>query len=492
MDLAEELRASLQDFLATGNFEIRESSGRLTPLPPVSWEVRGAPGKPLLHLWAENCNLTRRVLAITDQSPERMALAVECFGKTQPQRMDLVRLEFQRSVKEISREVFCEQVRRILAEQFPDETVEKLSIGADLEHSLSRMYARGISRKGAIRCAFLAVPQGEAADAIESSLTYALLWLNRARQSTGKGNISFLRLIVPAGTAGWLTNRLAALHPQLAIQVCELNFLDEHIQRVDPCSDGNRNSWLVQRRDTELLKSRANDALAPLVAMFPEAISVHAVPQEQEVVLRFRGLTFARWQDGQVYFGIGANWEELSAQHENKLKRLVSELQRLRNPMATDTRHSFYRAQAERWMESLVTSDVTRVDINLDPEHVYEQVFARTAGRHGVLDLLAVTHAKRLAILELKATESPDLPLQAADYWSRIRRHQAQGDLTRYGYFPRMQLQLVPPLVYLVAPALRFHPTTSTMLSYLSPEMEVIRVGLTESWRRGLRVMMRQ
>jgi len=47
------------------------------------------------------------------------------------------------------------------------------------------------------------------------------------------------------------------------------------------------------------------------------------------------------------------------------------------------------------------------------------------------------------------------------------------------------------PLVYLVAPALRFHPTTDTLLRYLTPEMEVVRVGLAESWRGGVRVVMR-
>lgn len=492
MDFAEELRASLQQFLASGTIEIRESGGRVTPLPPVSWEVRGAAAKPLLHLWAENCNLTRRVVAITDQSEDRMALAVERFGRAQPQRMDLVRLEFQRSAKEISREGFCEQLRRILAEQFPDETVEKLSIAADLEHSLSPIYARGISRKGPTRCAFLAVPENESQDAIESSLTYALLWLQRARQSSGKGSVSFLRLILPAGKTASLSHRLAALNPQLAIQVYELNSLHERIERVDPCGNGNVNTWLVPRREAELLKSRASEALASILALSPEGMSMHAVPQEQEVVLRFRGLPFARWRDGRVYFGSGATWEELSGRNEDKLKRLVVHLQDFRRPLASDTRHPLYRAQAERWMQSLVMRDISRVDINLDPEHVYEQVFAHVGGQHGVLDLLAVTRTKRLAILELKATENPDLPLQAADYWMRVRRHQAQGDLTRYGYFSGLELQSTPPIVYLVAPVLRFHPTTATILKYLSPEMEVIRVGLAESWRRGLRVMMRQ
>ena len=106
--------------------------------------------------------------------------------------------------------------------------------------------------------------------------------------------------------------------------------------------------------------------------------------------------------------------------------------------------------------------------------------------------MLAITRTKRLAILELKATENPQLPLQAANYWNRLRQHQLQGDLERYGYFPRLQLQTVPPLVYLVAPALRFHPSTETLMKCLSPEMEIIRVGLAESWRRGLRVVLRQ
>src|SRR5208282_5254661 len=175
MAIAEELRAGLQELLAAGTIEIRESGGRITPATPLSWEVRGAAEKPLLHLWAENCNFTRRILAITDQSDQRLMLAVERFGRTAPERMEIVRTDFQRSAKQISREDFCEQLRRILAEGFPDEAVEKLSIAADLEHALSRVYARGISRNGATRCAFLAVPQGESQDAIEGSLTFALL-----------------------------------------------------------------------------------------------------------------------------------------------------------------------------------------------------------------------------------------------------------------------------------------------------------------------------
>jgi hypothetical protein len=84
-------------------------------------------------------------------------------------------------------------------------------------------------------------------------------------------------------------------------------------------------------------------------------------------------------------------------------------------------------------------------------------VFANAGGEHGILDLLTVTRSGRLAVLELKATEHIHLPLQSAGYWLRIRRHLADEDFSRYGYFTGITLQPAPPLVYLVAPLLRFH-----------------------------------
>jgi hypothetical protein len=174
------------------------------------------------------------------------------------------------------------------------------------------------------------------------------------------------------------------------------------------------------------------------------------------------------------------------------LKDLLQHLENYRHPLATETRHALYRAQPERWLEALVREDVTRVDAALDPRFVYSQVFAHAGGEHGILDLLSVTRSGRIAVLELKASEHIHLPLQAASYWLHISRHLDQRDFARYGYFPGVELQAAPPLVYLVAPALRFHPSTDTLLRYLSPAMESTRVGLAESWRRGLRVVMRQ
>jgi len=223
----------------------------------------------------------------------------------------------------------------------------------------------------------------------------------------------------------------------------------------------------------------------------PDATSVHPAIQDKEVILCFFGLPFVRWQEGNIYFGNGQIWRQLSPKPERQLHQSIQNLKNFRNSFSNDLQHPLYRAQPERWMQHLVRQDVRRIDVTLDPDRVYEQVVAKSAGQHGVLDLLTVTRSKRLAIIHLKATENPQLPLQAADYWQRIRRHQALGDLPRYGYFPQIELQNTPPILYLVAPALRFHPTTETLLKCLSPEIEVVRVGLAESWRRELRIVMR-
>ena len=492
MDLAEDLRASLQEILVHGQVEIRESDARITPGSPLSWEVRGTSERPLLHLWSENCNVTRRVLAITHNAGDRLALAVERFGRVKPERLEIVSLPFLRTAKEISREGFCERLRRILAEQFPDEAIEKISVAADLEHSLSGIYARGILRRGASSIAFLALPEGESQEALDASLTYALLWLERSRHSARRSALATLRLILPAGKSEALANRLRALNGGVALEIFELNSQSESLEPVNPCASGNLASWLVPRRESQLLLDAAMPALAPIIAAAPDSIRAHAIPNNREVLLRFLGLAFARWHENKVYFGLDAVWQELRPENERALNVLVANLRNFRNPLASEIRHPLYRAQAERWLQTLVCQDVSRIDIALDPGHVYSQVFAQVARQHGVLDLLCVTRTRRLAILELKATENLDLPFQAADYWSRIRWHQQRGDFARYGYFPGVELQPAPPLVYLIAPALRFHPTTDSLQRYLSPEMEIIRVGLAESWRRGLRVMFRQ
>jgi hypothetical protein len=150
-----------------------------------------------------------------------------------------------------------------------------------------------------------------------------------------------LRLILPKGKSAILRHRLAGIDPRVSMQIFELDGLSETLEKVDPCAGGNIATWLDARRQSQLLIDRAAAALAPGLELAPQEITVHASTQDREVVLRFRGLPFAPWNDGRVYSDAGGTWEELREQNEVELKQLVLNLQNFRNSLASETRHRY-------------------------------------------------------------------------------------------------------------------------------------------------------
>jgi hypothetical protein len=161
---------------------------------------------------------------------------------------------------------------------------------------------------------------------------------------------------------------------------------------------------------------------------------------------------------------------------------------------ASDHASPFYRMHPERWLESLVVHDVSALDSRLcGPESpLYSQVPAFSASDRALIDVLALTRERRLAVIELKADEDLHLPLQGLDYWARVQWHHQRGEFQRFGYFPGVELSPEPPLLLLVAPALRVHPATDVLLRYISPEIGYCLIGLDERWRDGLRVIFRK
>ena len=271
---------------------------------------------------------------------------------------------------------------------------------------------------------------------------------------------------------------------------------------LDARDIGNLETSLVPHRETESAVARAAPEIARVLRVAKikgpgaQEVETQAVPALNpaamgEVALRSRGLLFARLTPAGAFFGAGDAAQPLTAQNESELAVLARDLETYRSPLTEATQHPLYRAQPERWLQSMVAADPTRVDPRLDPRFVYGQVPAFAAGDRGVLDLLGITRSGRLAVLELKVDEDLHLAWQAVDYWLRVRWHQRQEDFQKFGYFPGLQLDPRPPLLFLVAPALRFHPATKTLVSFLDTEIEVVRVGFSESWRRGLKVVLR-
>jgi hypothetical protein len=492
MNLAEALKQALEKLLAGGRVEVQENGSWLAALEGFRYEVRQKGDAVLLHLWSEESNLVRRVLRVTAEASGRLGLEVARFGRTRSGSLEFVSAGRERDPGQIRREQFRARCGEILGHQFPDERISSLTCAADLEHSLSGNYVRGVLTSGTRAWAVLAAAPRESAATYDALLTFGILWLDRTQNSRLRGRIGGLRLLFPEGCGRVTAHRLQALSPSTIVELYEYGTESRHVRRVDPHDAGNVKSWLAPRREIEAILAQANPAVERIRRLAPEAIETERIAGTSEVALRFRGLLFARWQDESIFFGIGAPQQQLTPDRETELKRLVGDMEVHRSPLTVSREHPFFRAQPERWLQSLVTADPQRIDARLDPRFLYAQVPAISAGDRGVMDSVGVTRGGRLAVLELKASEDLQLTLQALDYWLRVRSHQTQQDFHRYGYFPGVTLDARPPLLFLVAPSLRFHPAGDVLLRYLAPDIEVCRIGVNEHWRRGLKVVLRQ
>jgi hypothetical protein len=495
MDDWSQLEQTLDTMTASGSVEVHEDGQWLAELSGLHCEIRREGKQPLVHLWSDDRNLVRRILRVAEHSPDHVVFEVRRFGANRPARLEFIAAEGPRRKSRVSVEKFRARLARILAENFPDARVDSLSGSPDLEHSFSGLFARGIMSEGRRAWAILAAPPGSNTNAVDGILTFGLLWLEWARDHSERRAIEGLRLFVPEGTAREVRHRTKALNSAARVEIFELLDVEERVRAVDLADTGNLESWLTPRREIEKTFEAARgivERIRAVDARAAEHIVADVRPGVREVAVRYRGLEFARWADGHIEIGVGDGRRKWNGGAAGDLKKLLGNLELHRNPAANPANHSFYRAAPERWLENIVLSDPCQLDAQLDPNFLYSQVPALSDSDRGIIDLLGVTRQRRLVVIELKASEEIHLPLQAMDYWLRVRAHLANGDFERGGYFAGIELDPSPPFVWLVAPALRFHPANETVLRYLSPEIQLTRIGLNENWRRKLRVVFRQ
>ena len=493
-----ELDRALGAMASSGSAEVREDGQWLAELAGLHYELRAEGNNPLVHLWSDDRSLTRRVLRVREQSQDRIVLEVQRFGRAKPGRLEFLRTDSPRAAARVNREQFRARFGRFLTERFPDAEIDSLSAAPDLEHSFSGLYVRGRMREAGRLWAFLGVSPHESAATIDGILAFAILWLDWVRAHSYRLGVEGLRLFVPVGASRSLCTRVTALSPAARTEVYEFHAEDGRLQKMDAPGAGNLESWLTMRREVEsaLMAARERAAgvpqLAPMLGDAAARLRANVLPGAKEVAFSFHGLEFARWSREGIRFGLGEKLRPLTGTSAPALDQLVRQLVMHRSPVASDTKHPLYRAAPERWLETLVLEEPDRLDAQLDPAHLYSQVPALAAGDRGVIDLLGITRRGRLVVIELKASEDIQLSIQALDYWLRVRRHQLSGDFRRYGYFSGTEIDSRPPLVWLAAPGLHFHPATSTLVRYLSAEIQLTRIGLNENWRRGLKVIFRQ
>lgn len=477
--------AAIQTFLRDcRNPAVLEYGDEIARLIPGEYALETRAGKVWIEVWCKTRSIARRILAIERHSSGALDCTIQCFGG-KPGKLSFLDLDRPQTAHKALcgiRQSFSEQFRRMLLRQFPGWDISALSSGMDLQRSFSSIYPRARVTRGNQQVAALACPSAQDESAM---LTFALIWLDHVRTQGGPGTQTLLALFFP-DTAGslsaqrlrWLTGK------KLEARLFRFNNHGS-AGEVDPRDLGNLETRVSSRYSVPSL----NTDLSALLTRLRALNGVGCCPELSGAIsVRCRGVEFARIEDGRILLGIETK-REIDASHLQEVEQFAAQMSEIHQRPASRMPTSAAPALPERWLESCVRADISLIDPTLLRNPIHSQVLTCAAADRDLIDLLAVSRSGRLAVLELKASEDIYLPLQALDYWMRIAWHAQEGELEHL--FPGIPLDNAPPRLLLVAPAMSFHSSNATILRYLSPQIEVDRVGVNSDWHQALKVVFR-
>jgi len=380
----------------------------------------------------------------------------------------------------------------------PSVKIERAILSPGMRRDQPGRYARIILRLPHERTAVTGTVAQSDVRNVDALFSSTLLWFQRVLESPKRPPIHRLRLVVEHGILEPARQRHALLRDSFRDRI-ELLEIDDDWTEVTSVSRFER-KHLWRKRLTKFppvnepeLSERARE----IVAYAPDAIDVVASRHGQ--TLRYHGLPFARvrhvMNQDRIWFGIeGSRRRPLNAFHNPDWAKLFRDLEAYRNENCRDRRHWFYRASGEAWLESIVRRDISKLDPGLIVAPLHAQFRTSHGGPTGArpIDLLALRHDGRLAVIELKVTEDREHVFQGIDYWRRVEAHRRRGHISAAKLFGDREISDESPLVYLVAPALRFHPSFRTLARTIAPDIEIYRFDINEDWRSGVRVVRRE
>lgn len=504
---AETARALEEFFAEYPTATIFEDGHALFDMATAQFSLSTQQGRCLLHLWSDERNLVRTISGLKVRK-DSLRLEARRFGHAKPQILELAANRDRRSpsTKEASRARYLRFLDRTLTREMPNWQTEGFRTAYDLEHSFGPAYVRGQLLRGSSAWAVIGVNSEESQSIIDGILTLGILWLVYCRQhSEGRRLYEGLKVIVPVGASSTVRARMRWLDPKAAKwELYELDERTEELRRLDIEDTGNLHASLVHAFNQQSAIERHQPAIDHLFNLLTPGLraATEVRPRSaSEVAFLLHGLEYARIRSGyannsftrqdEITFGAGANETPLTAESEELFRDLTQRLFEQRHASGS-TRDALYRLQPERWLERELFRDMAEIEPSLRTSSIYSQVPAFAGKDRAMLDLLTVNREGRLAVIELKADDDLHLPFQALDYWMRVRQLQKEEAFQKSGYFPGIQLSDRDPLLYLVAPSLRIHPSTDTILKHLSPQVPWEVIGLNEDWRKQRKVILRK
>ncbi|HLL15323.1 MAG TPA: hypothetical protein VK388_09685 [Pyrinomonadaceae bacterium] len=502
LDDGDGARRRLADILdARGEWFCADTrEGASVPLGRGEWELRTERGA-LYFTYRTNRGASRvwRVSA-WEWNGERLRLDATRRMGAERAVLELVpRASVRDGVEALkaARRAACEKLAALVCGATLNARVERATLSAGARPSEPGRYARIILCVGRERVALTGAVVALKAHEADAFLASALLWWMRGNDRSNRAGARRLWLVVSPDLKEATAARLALLREDVRREI-KLFEAGEKWCSVSPVVlPSLEQTFDGVPRVHRPPRAELSETAARIVALAPEAID--AVRARHGETLRFHGLSFARvrnWmRHERVWFGTGrAPRVLLEDDNRPQLSKLIDELLEHRHALAVDRRYTLYASAPEAWLESLLRRDITRLDPGLRLAPLYAQF--RTPARTGSagarpVDLLALRRDGRLVVIELKVSEDAALPLQGADYWRRVEGHRRRGDITRSRLFGDAPIADEPPLIYAVAPFLRFHRHFNTLARMLSPAIELYRFDLNEDWRAGVRVVRR-
>src|SRR5579863_4132322 len=518
-DSAARLAQTIEEYLADHPAAAVLEDGRvLFDMRMAHYAVTEQHGRCLLQLWSEERNLMRTVVEVQERA-QCLRLTTRQMGAAKAQSLELVPNSDRRTptAREAARKNYQRVLERALTRSFIGSKVDGLRSAMDLEHSFGPAYVRGRLLRGTAADAVIGVGEAESAAMVDGVLTLGILWLDHCRQhGDGRRHFGGLKVVVPAGAWRTTAERMAWLnHAAADFQLFTLDERSEELAPVDFRDTGNQVVRLVHAFSPAATLTRCQSGIDTILKLLPaDATSrIELRPRSAaEVGLTLHGLEFARVRHGadahsfthqqQITFGAGANETPLTGETADLCCELCARLFASRRPGGMH-KDPLFRIQPERWLESEIRKGLSDLLPSLRGDQIYSQVPAFSSADRGMLDLLTLDRTGRLVVIELKADEDMHLPLQALDYWIRVRALNADRQRTagsdrpvsafeREGYFPEAEVSPQPPRLLLAAPSLRIHPANLPVLRYLSPQVEWELIALSEDWRHQLQIVFRK
>jgi hypothetical protein len=515
------LAQTIEEYLADHPAAAILEDGRvLFDMRMAHYAVTEQHGRCLLQLWSEERNVMRTVVDAQERA-QCLRLTTRRMGTAKAQALELVPTSDRRTptARGAARKSYQRVLERALTRSFIGSKVDGLRSAMDLEHSFGPAYVRGRLLRGTAADAMIGVGEAESASVVDGVLTLGILWLDHCRQKgDGRRHFGGLKVVVPVGAWRTTAERMAWLNHKAAdFELFTLDERSEELAAVDFRDTGNLDSRLVHAFSSAAAIERCQDGIDRLLALVPPAAKQRVeviASSATEVGLHLHGLEFARVRHGfaansfaradELSFGAGANETPLTDETETLCRDLCARLFLSRHPDGTHT-DPLFRLQPERWLEAELRAGIDELLPGLRKDLLYTQVPALSTGDRGMLDLLTLNRNGRLVVIELKAEEDLHLPLQALDYWIRVRalsddRQPAAGvgggrplsAFERQGYFDGAEVSPLEPRLLLAGPALRIHPANEPVLRYFSPKVEWELIALSEHWRRELKVVFRK